>query len=427
MTEQALRFRVGLFVLATLLLLAVLITLFGGVPTFLRRHDRYTVIFDDAPGVAQGTPVRRSGVRIGEVSSVQLDDATATVHVGLIIEKPHLVYRGDKVTLVYGLLSGDTNIDLVIARKDGVPVDLTPLEPNSVLIGASHTPIAALLNQAADMVPTAQESLNQIRATLQRIEKMTPLAEETLREYRDLARVTRESVPDLRRTNDELQNAARNWGRVGERIDVLLQTNQDKLLDRLTRTLDNLNESVLRISQLFSDENQKNLNVILKNVRTGSERFDSIITNTDELLKESQKTMRRVSESVSQAEEVMRNLQRATKPLADRGDSVMRNLDESSVRLNQTMTELRDLLRAVGQSDGTLRRFLDDPSLYNNLNEASCAITRLMPRIERILKDVEVFADKIARHPESLGLGGAINPSSGLKTVPPGGGLGPRH
>ena len=48
MNEQALRFRVGLFVLATVLLLAVLITLFGGVPTFIRRHDRFTVVFDDA-------------------------------------------------------------------------------------------------------------------------------------------------------------------------------------------------------------------------------------------------------------------------------------------------------------------------------------------------------------------------------------------
>ena len=62
----------------------------------------------------------------------------------------------------------------------------------------------------------------------------------------------------------------------------------------------------------------------------------------------------------------------------------------------------------------------NDPELYNNLNDAACMLTRLMPRVDRILRDVEVFADKIARHPESLGVGGAINPSSGLKTVPTG-------
>jgi phospholipid/cholesterol/gamma-HCH transport system substrate-binding protein len=46
------------------------------------------------------------------------------------------------------------------------------------------------------------------------------------------------------------------------------------------------------------------------------------------------------------------------------------------------------------------------------------AINHLLPHMDRILHDVEVFADKIARHPESLGVGGAISPSSGLKEAP---------
>jgi len=35
-----------------------------------------------------------------------------------------------------------------------------------------------------------------------------------------------------------------------------------------------------------------------------------------------------------------------------------------------------------------------------------------------VLRDVEIFADKIARHPEQLGLGGVLRPSSGLKESP---------
>ena len=42
-------------------------------------------------------------------------------------------------------------------------------------------------------------------------------------------------------------------------------------------------------------------------------------------------------------------------------------------------------------------------------------IARVMPRLDRVMRDVEVFADKIARHPESLGLGGVVSPSAGLK------------
>ena len=35
-----------------------------------------------------------------------------------------------------------------------------------------------------------------------------------------------------------------------------------------------------------------------------------------------------------------------------------------------------------------------------------------------MLRDVEIFADKLARHPELIGLAGVIRPSSGLKENP---------
>ena len=41
-----------------------------------------------------------------------------------------------------------------------------------------------------------------------------------------------------------------------------------------------------------------------------------------------------------------------------------------------------------------------------------------MGRAEKITRDLEVFADKIARRPELIGVGGAVRPSSGLKDLP---------
>jgi phospholipid/cholesterol/gamma-HCH transport system substrate-binding protein len=68
-----------------------------------------------------------------------------------------------------------------------------------------------------------------------------------------------------------------------------------------------------------------------------------------------------------------------------------------------------------GKTDSTVYRLLNDPGLYNNLNTIACGLARMMPQLDRILKDLEVFADKIARHPEALGVGGAVRPGSGLK------------
>jgi len=372
MNEQNLRFRVGLFVLASIILLAVLAYMFSGFPTYFKVHNEYTVLFREAAGVGQGTPVRRSGVRIGEVKSVELDDANGRVRVGILVEKRHPIYQGDEPTLVRSILGGDVAIDFVPRRPGAQPQELTPIEPGSELTGVQQSDAAALVNQ------------------------------------------TSEAMPELRRTNDEIMVTARNWGRLGERMDVLLQTNQDKLI----QAVDNLNDSLRRVSQVFNEENQRNLATTLKNARQGSENLDSLSRNTDELIKESRQTVRRINSTVTQADEVFRNLQQVTKPMAERGSAVMKNLDESTDKLNKTLTEARELLRVVSQSDGTLHRFVTDPALYNNITDASCMLLRLLPRLDRILHDMEVFTDKIARHPESLGLGGVVSPSSGLKEGP---------
>jgi phospholipid/cholesterol/gamma-HCH transport system substrate-binding protein len=410
MNEQTLRFRVGVFVLAGFILLAVLITLFGGFPTFFSRHDTYTVIFNDAPGVARGTPVRRSGVRIGEVQRVDLDDATGKVRVTIVVERSHPIYESDQVVLVHGLLSGDTSIDFVPQRANGeaseeeqaqppgAPPDQKRVPPGSVLKGTSQPDVARLVNQAAAMTPAAEEALKQIRTTLQRFDKMAPLMEDTLREYRELARLSRETVPQLRRTNDEAQAAIRNWGDLGERVNVLLRTNQDQL----TRALDDLA-------------------VVLRNARAASGNFESLAKNSDEFLKQGRKTLERFNDTLTETDKVLTNVERATKPLAERGESITKNLEESVVNLNKTLVEARDLLRSANKEDGSLRKFLEDPGLYNNLSDTVCGINRLLPRVDRILQDVEVFADKIARHPESLGLGGVVSPGSGIKNAPSGG------
>ncbi|HLJ93235.1 MAG TPA: MlaD family protein [Gemmataceae bacterium] len=447
--NEQLTFRIGIFVLASIVLLAILVTLFGGSGTLFKAQDTYTVVFDYAPGVAEGTPVRRSGVRIGQVQKVELDDKTGKVRITIRIDRPHVLYQDDRPVLVQGALSGDTSIDFVSRSAENHPAEekpqrkvgeapiqpvsfqvaqapagqplpanpppaRMPAKPGTEFTGVSQPNIGAILQELAKISPSAQQAFIDLTRILERFDKLTPLMEETLRIYRDLGSDTDKMIPELRRTNDEIQVTARNWGRLGERLDVLLQTNQDKVV----KTLDSLNDAVVRVANVFNDENQRNLARTLKNVSDGTKNLESMSRNTEDLIKESRKTIQRIDDSVTRANEVFSNLQQATKPMAERSSAIMKNFDESAEKLNRTMTDVRELLRAVDQGDGTLRRFLLDPSLYTNINDAACMLARAMPRVDRILRDFEVFADKVARHPESLGVGGAISPSSGLKEGP---------
>lgn len=459
MNEQAMKFRFGIFILASLILLAVLIMLFGGVPHYFTQYDSYTIVVDNAMGVTPGTPVRRSGVKIGEVRAVELDNETGKVLLPILVEHGFTIHEGDRPTIVRGLLGGDVSIDF-LPPKEPVPVkqEAAPqppgnqppkappqkqaaadppqvVPPGSKLKGFTPPETADLVQKLDELFPPAKKSLTEMEKVLTRIDKMMPLLDDTLKEFRDAARATnrfipelektnvelreltkttRQTMPDLKKTNDEIQLTARVWGKVGERLDVMLQTNEGKI----NKTVDQVAEASRRLNQFLSEENQKNLNQTLKNTRVASDQFESIAKNTDEMIKESRVTIRNLNSTVIKANEVFDDLRKVTKPISETSPGFMKNLNDSSVTLNQTLNDMRDLMRDVARSDGTLQKLVNDPSLYNNLNDTACMITRMMPRLDRILGDFEIFADKLARHPESLGIAGVLRPGTGLKEAP---------
>jgi phospholipid/cholesterol/gamma-HCH transport system substrate-binding protein len=435
MNDRGMRWAIGLFVLAALLLLGTLIVMFGSLPNYFKRSNHYTIRFVDAPGVAVGTPVRRSGVRIGEVSDVTLDDERGIVRVQIAVDPRFTLRHNEQPTLNVGLLGSDVSIDFVPEpAEEGQPVDRAVVEPGSEMVGVRPANVNTLLNRASQVAPTAQDALNEIRRSLQRLERMSPKIEETLDEYRGLAKDVRRNIPALEETNRQVQGltrdmrealpkvqrnlddfgaASRSWTKLGERLDVWAQGN----LENLTRAIDNLNTVLTRVSNVFNEANQQNLSNTLKNTSKASQRFDSISRNLDSLMQDARPVGKHFNDTLTSMDVAIEDLRRTFAPYTARSESTSRNLDESMAKLNRMLTDLSGFKNTLDQ-DGTVQRLLKDPSLYANLNEAACQLLRGMPRIDRILKDFETFAEKLARHPELLGVRGAIRPSEGLKQPP---------
>jgi phospholipid/cholesterol/gamma-HCH transport system substrate-binding protein len=413
MNEQAIRFRIGIFVLAALILMAIMTTLFGGFPNYFKHADTYTIVFKDAQGIAQGTPVRRSGVRIGEVRSLILDNTTSTVNVVIEVDAGYNLREGDKPTAVQGILGGDTSIAFLSPQGDQkAPVNLVP--PGATLIGYIQADAQTLVQKTSEVMPQAEEAMVQVKQVFKKIDEMMPLLENTMKEYQSFGKAARDFIPEFKKTNDELQITSRQWTRVGERMDVILATNEEKI----TKAVNEIDDVLRRFSQMFSDENQKYVTDTLKNVRTSSDRLDSIAKNTDDFLKESRETLKRVNGSLLKTEALLEDMQKSTQSFGERSPAIMKNVEESTEKLNKTLGDVHELVQAVARGDGTIQRLLSDPSLYNNINDTANAVNRMLPRIDRALRDVEIFADKLARHPELLGIGGAVRPSSGVKETP---------
>ncbi|HEY8504409.1 MAG TPA: hypothetical protein VIL46_07480, partial [Gemmataceae bacterium] len=211
-----------------------------------------------------------------------------------------------------------------------------------------------------------------------------------------------------------LQALMANTNNFVEELRQVVQVNEPQF----ARAVKEFTETVDRIGETFSEENRKNLNTSLGNVARASENFEKLTVSSDEALQQVRKMLQRLDESLTRADEVIRNLRDITKPAAERSERITANADATLERLNALLADVHAVVRLAARSDGTLQRLLGDPRLYAQLEAAACGVVKLIPRLEGVLADLEVFADKIARHPELLGVGGAVRPSGGLKEAP---------
>ena len=89
-------------------------------------------------------------------------------------------------------------------------------------------------------------------------------------------------------------------------------------------------------------------------------------------------------------------------------------------QVNKAVADLRGVLGGFNTpgGGGRVQKALTDPALYNNLNDTVINVARLTVRLDKVARDLEVFSDKIARRPETLGVSGVVKPNTGLKDPP---------
>jgi ABC-type transporter Mla subunit MlaD len=464
--SRALRRRLGAFVAVSLVLLAGLVVLFGRAPTLFSTRLAYTVTFPEAPGVGPGTPVRKSGVRVGEVAGLDLDESTGRVLVRIATDRKYPPRTSDDVTLVRGILNGDTSLDFVPQTRPGStePVPLgEPYADGTTIAGVPPINARTLLGQAQTVLPTAQESLARILATAERLQEAIPKIGGAADEVALLAKSAREFVPELRRTNANLQTllgvdppaapaVPRRDGQIStqvppplappgsvraalEEITELLRTIRPAAEDirnvvrrngpEIDKAVSGVRELTDRANDLLNPANRAAVAASLKNVQSATDDLVRTVRLVGLLADQADKTLKEFTLRLGQVGRTAENIERATAPLAAGVGPVVQsaretldNLKAASEQLNKALAEVQQTLRLVNRQDGTLQRVLTDPTLYNNLSASAAGAAQVLARVEAVARDLQVFADKIARRPELIGVGGAVRGSGGLKESP---------
>jgi phospholipid/cholesterol/gamma-HCH transport system substrate-binding protein len=125
MNERTMQFRVGVMVIAAVLFAVVLALMFAG-PSFFHKTYSIRVEFPATPGLAVGAPVRKRGIRIGEVSNIELtadDRVLATLRIGANYE----IHR-DETCWIRNSLLGDAWLEFEPTQA----TDSKPVTPSGV-------------------------------------------------------------------------------------------------------------------------------------------------------------------------------------------------------------------------------------------------------------------------------------------------------
>lgn len=366
MNERMMQFRIGMFVLVAGLVLVIMIVMFEA-PALLRSPRYVTVYFAEAPGINKGIPVRRSGVRVGEVFDFEftpVEEAREGVLVTLSLD-PHYPLRDANVPKLARALIGDVSIDLIPGPPGSLRAFDTPAEsmvPANRVDGLVATDPFVLISGASKIFEDAEGTLKAIEEAAIGLAKITEKAE-------------------------ALDEFLATWSSAGKRVDALATD--------LARVI---------------EDNEADIGPAVTSLRSTLEKVDGLLNeeNSEKL----KRTIDQLNSSFARLDAVLADLEPVARDLsAGPGATANTNLGQVLARANRITYDLSlltgQLSDASGQfnKDGTLQQLLSDRQLYDDLRTLARTAEATMGEARVVLGHLRQFSEKIARNPGMIGEG----------------------
>jgi len=353
MTERQLQFRVGLFVVVAGLVAAGLVFRFGELRWLWEKSYTLGVHFDRAPGVERGTPVRKNGILIGSVRSLSFDETRGGVNVVVEIRERYQLRKDSQPMLTRSLL-GDATLEFSPGKGREF------LRPGDRIEGApSEDPL---------------EIISRVEAK------------------------TNQAIDSFAATSEE-------WRRVGHNLNALADThrgNIDQVIEEAAESLHQFTVTMRSVNNTIADPQAQ------ENVRTTLAALPKMIEDTS-------RAIQAFRSAAVKADSALGSLNEVTAPLAKRSERIAHRLENAIAGVETLMGELAVFSKVINDENGPLTRLMRDPQLARNIDESTSSLSLIMRHLEAISKDLRVFSDKIARHPELLGVRGTFEGSSGIK------------
>jgi phospholipid/cholesterol/gamma-HCH transport system substrate-binding protein len=342
--------RVGLLVSGALLTLMIFVFFIGSEQKIFARKNEYRVELENVSGLAQGNPVKMSGVTIGVIGDIRLprDPSSRSVELTVMIDRKFSErVRGDsRVRLKkLGLLAGDSYIDVT----PGSP-RFPAMEPGSLIPSQRQTNVDQLLSSGEDLVDNLVQISYSLKNILSRVDRGEGLIGELTTAPETKQRITDTFLTTLNKTNAALTHMESGKGVMGKLI------YDDAYAEQLTISV---------------SDAARGLATITANVQGSFERGEGMIPT----LLNDREGARRVTELVENLRLASVNLAGFTDTMS-KGEGLVPRLMNDKAYGDQALGEFTVLIQQLNQvvsrinnGEGTAGRIVTDPSLYESVND----------------------------------------------------------
>jgi phospholipid/cholesterol/gamma-HCH transport system substrate-binding protein len=369
MNERVMQFRIGMFVIVAGLVLTMLVVWFGESPSLFRDTSYVTAYFPEAPGIAVGIPVRKSGIRVGEVAEIEFDrreGAGDGVLVTLALERKYRIRAGAVPRLARALI-GDVSIDLLPGTGAGdLLVSATPAQaktPERIINGQIAPDPSAALSAVTDTFQKASNTLASIDAAAKGLAKLSASAER---------------VDGFLATWDD---TGKKLGSLATNAEGVINENREAIRPAIA----NIRSVARKVDDTLDPATQQNIRTAAVNLGAASAKLDKVLAQIAPL---------------------------AADLGAAAGTAPTTNVGQAAMRLNRITFEIGLLTAGLADRsgkrlnpNGTVQKMILQPDLYDNLTRASAAVDQLFAAARPILRNLNTFAERIARDPGAISRG----------------------
>ena len=379
---RAQKVRLGVFVVtSTVLLLAMAIVLIGGRLT--RQEDSYYALFEETvSGLEIGAPVKFQGVRIGSVTTIEIDREDVTkIRVNISLKRGTPVKTDAVVVLnsmgITGLkfveLTGGTNEAELLEPGSEITSDSSLLDRLSGKADVITEKIELLINNA--IAVTGPEQQEQVRKVLADVQSVMEQANALV--TRNEARVD-QAIEDITVAAHNLREAS------GTTNELIQQAG-----GQVTNMLSDVERLILDFEQVVADQNH-NLSTLLNDA-------DTTILAVQELIISPpiQRLPKKAEEAVIAALTLVQN--------ADSGiGGLLGNLQKTAARVHGLLTDQRveGALDSFSSLAAKLEGLVDTIDLTTR--QAREDIFKTLSNLKDVVRNLNDFTQMLLENPSIL-------------------------